>query len=188
MSQPVELFAKGILPALFRCGGLSVSLNPLLDIGRISSFKGIDGAVMHLPHMIAYLIKKPAVMRNHDKGTLTLWPKVCELCGKPLYGMHIKMVGRLIHQDDIPCTRQKTCKITAAALSAGKLSYGSIPIKISHQLIDDTANACIGCPYIFRGIPHDGLANRCIIIQRILLAQISYMDIAAPNHLALIGR
>ena len=73
-AQPRELLARHVATALLGNGGHAVALHALQDVCRIAALEGIDLAVVDLPHAGADLVQEPAVVRDHEHGTLAALP------------------------------------------------------------------------------------------------------------------
>ena len=72
--EPRELLTRHVATALLGNGGHAVALHALQDICGVAALKGIDLAVVDLPHTGANLVQEPAVVRDHEHGALAALP------------------------------------------------------------------------------------------------------------------
>ncbi len=184
MGKPVELFSQRVLTALLDDGGLAVALAALLDIGRVAALERRHLAVVDLPHGKRDLVQEPAVVCDDEKGAFPLRPAVLEVVGQPLDGLHVEVVGGLVHKDDVPGAHKKPRQVAAAALAAGELAHKARPVQVADKLVDDLADLGVGGPDVLRGIANNGLADGLVVAQGVGLAEPAHVDTAAPGDLA----
>ena len=136
MGKPVELFAQRVLTAFLARRGHAISFDALLDVGRVAAVEGLDLLVVDLPHVLADLVQKPAVVGNYEKGARPLWPAGLEVVGEPADGMHVEMVRGLVHEDNVPGPHKEPSKVAATALAARERPHGCIPVDVAQKLRD----------------------------------------------------
>ncbi len=187
MGQPVELFSQRVLTTLLDHGRLAVALAALLDIGRVAALERRDSAVVDLPHAKADLVQEPAVVRDNKKGALPCLPAPLKVVGQPLDGLHVKVVGGLVHKDDVPGSHQKAREVATPALASRELTHKAHPVKVANKLVDDLAGLGVCRPNVLGRIANDGLADGLRVLQLVGLAQPAHVDAAAPGDLAGVG-
>ena len=131
MCQPVELLAQRVLATLLSGRGHAVTLDALLDVGGVAAVERLDLSVVDLPHVLADLVQEPAVVRHHEKGARALGPAGLEVVGKPADGVHVQVVGGLVHEDNVPGAHEEPCQVAAASLTTGERANGGVPAHVS---------------------------------------------------------
>ncbi len=185
--EPVQLLAKRVLAALLHDGGLTVALAALLDVGGVAALERGDLAVVDLPHVLADLVQKPAVVRDDEKGALTSGPVALDRLGEPGDGPHVEMVRRLVHEHDVPGAGEKAREVAAAALAAGELAHEAVPVQVADELVDDAADARVARPDVLGGIADDGVADGLVVAERVALAEVTDVDVVSPGHRSGVG-
>ena len=181
VGEPVELLAQRVLAALLHDGGLAVALDALLDVGGVAALEGLDAAVVDLPHVLADLVEEPPVVRDHEEGARAGRPAPAQVLGEPLDGREVKMVGGLVHADDVPGAAEHAAEVHATSLAAGELPHGAVEVEVAHELAQDGADARVGGPGVLRHVAEDGAAHGVGVVQPVGLAEVAHRDAAAPG-------
>ena len=180
--EPRELATQDVLPFCLGDGRLTRALDALLDIGGVAALERRDDAVVHLPHVEAHLVEKPAVVRHDQKRALAIAPAVLEVLGEPMDAFDVEVVGGLVHHEHIPPADQHTREVDAAALPDG-----CFVVEVAHELVQDAADARISRPLVFGEVPHDGVDDRVRVVQMVVLSQHADGDRARLDYTAGIG-
>ena len=137
--------------------------------------------------MLADLVQKPAVVRDHQERALALGPAGLEVVRQPFDGLHVKVVGGLVHAYDVPGAHEQAGQVAAAALATGELAHQAAPVKVPYELVHDAADARVGGPDVVGGLAHHGVPDRLVIAELVGLAEVANVDAAAPGDRALVG-
>ena len=86
----------------------------LLQIGCVVASVIFRTADCHLKQRVAGMVKEITIMRNDDRRAFPL----CEVTFKPFDSFDVKMIGRLIEQQQIGIGQQQTSQMRTCALSA----------------------------------------------------------------------
>ena len=114
-AQPGELLANQHVAPLLGDRGLTHALGLGEHVGAVAAVVFLDSAVDYLPHVLAYLIKEPAIMGDDKQAQARAR---LEVRGKPGDDLDIEMVGRLVEQQDVKVSDQQPREIHATALTA----------------------------------------------------------------------
>ena len=155
---------ENVLALGFGNACLALSLHALHDVRGIAALEGRDDAIVHLPHVEANLIEKPAIVRDEQKCTLVIAPACLEMLGQPVDALDVQVVGRLVHHEHIVIPDENASKVDATALSTRQRTDLRIPIEVAHEMLENRANTRVTRPFVFGTIANDGMAHRVVVI------------------------
>ena len=173
---------RRVLAALLHDGRLALALHALLDVGGVAALEGLDPAVVDLPHVLADLVEEPSVVRDHEQRPLARRPAPLEVVCQPLDGGEVKVVGGLVHEDDVPGVAEHAAEVHAAALPAGELAHEADEIEVAHELVKDRADARVRGPGVLRHVAEDRAPHAVLVAELVRLPEIAHADAASPRH------
>ncbi len=169
--QPRKLASQHVLAFLLGKRRYAVALHALHDIGRKPALKRVNLPVVNLPHGVADLIEKPAIMCDREKRTLGCTPARFQVFRKPSDGLYVEMIGRLVKHENIPVADENSRKINATALTTGKRFHLRLPVHIIKKPLQNRADLRVGCPNIFGSNADDIALHTGRTIKRVSLSE-----------------
>ena len=182
--QPCKLLACQIAALRLAHVGLTIALDALQHVCRISAFERLNHAVVNLPHGFAHFVQKPTVVGDEQQYALTFGPTVLQVLGQPVDGDHIKMVGGLVERENIPVLKQQSSQIGAATLAAGQGTDLGVQAHAAEQGFHDLARGVVGRPFVVRAAFQCGFADGGVVVKWIALVEHAEGESTALRHAA----
>ena len=165
-----------------------MSLHALHDVRGITALEGRDDAIVHLPHVEADLIEKPAIVRDEKQRSLVIAPACLEMFGQPVDALDVQVVGGLVHHEHIVIPDENAGQVDATALPTRQRADLRIPIEIAHEMRENRADTGVSRPFVFGTIANDGMPHNVVVIEHVLLREHANRDVARAHDTAIVGR
>ena len=180
--EPRQFAAQGVLPLLLGQSLQPVALHPLHDVGGKAALEGPDPLTVHLPHGLAHLVKKPAVVGHHEQGAIPRAPTGFQMIGEPCDGLHVQVVSRLVQHEHVPVANEQPRQVHPATLTARERAHQPVPGHIVQKPRDDGTRAGIAGPLVFGAAPYHGPPDRIFIAQAVGLAEHAHRHTARADN------
>ena len=112
----------------------------------------------------------------HDRGARAGTPGR-QVLGQPRHPLNVKVVGRLVQEQQVVVGRQQSCQRQPATLATGQRSHDRLKpahvrcVDAAQQAVEDVADAWIASPDVFGQVPQHGLADGRARVQRVDLGE-----------------
>src|SRR5699024_3011200 len=109
-----------------------------------TAFIRVDHTVMHLPGGGGNGVQEPAVVCDHHNGD----PAGEQILRQPLHTLHVKVVGRLVEDDEVEVLHECGGEVGAAALTSGELTDLTVQPQIHDaESTEHVADGGVGGPF-----------------------------------------
>lgn len=97
------------------------------------------------------------------------------------------MVGRLVHEQDVPRADEHAREVAAPALAARELAHPRVPVDIAHQAPYDRARRGVGGPCVVGQAADHGMGHALVVRKRVVLAEQPHGGPATQRDAAPVG-
>jgi hypothetical protein len=185
--QPGELLAHEVLTTGLRGGRLTITLDSLQHVGRVTALERFDDAVVHLPRVGADLVEEPPVVRDDCQPSRSGRPPRLHVLREPHDALEIEVVGGLVEEHDVVLAHEHLGQRDATTLTTAERADPAVPRDVRQQAGDDVADARIAGPLVLSPVCHDGGRHDQLRLQPVGLVEEADPQVTPPRDPAVVG-